>query len=962
MRHAAWLVLASVVAATPVCRAETDRPIGHWVFDRAGVRDHSVRDLAGRHDATITGDVKLVDRPVEALTFDGNTTSVEVKQFPASQLPREHVSAEAWVCLNRGTTWGGIVGYVQDNGSYEKGWLLGYNTSHFNFSVSTASKLPYLSSTTEFQPGTWYHVAGTYDGTELKIYVNGQLENSMPLTGRIAYPPEAIFQIGAYHDQNEFYRCDGLLHEVRVYDRSFSEAEVRTHYRARSRLFPRTVDPALGPYLQFVSQSTAHVFWETEQPCPSVVEFGPTRSLGNRVGDPAVKAIHRVTLTGLYPGKVYYYRITHVDREGEAVSSVYRFDTALNYALPDWPDRPNPYADDVRTQRDAKAAERIIAETGITKGYCLVLGCRDGRLAYELARRSELRITCVDTDPVRLGRVAQRLMKGGIYGWRVSVRRVASWDKLPFTKCFANLIVSESMTITGKDPVNAGEMYRVLRPGGVAYLGPFCDADGRPRPDEIQQWLQTAPFESSLAEDTDDPWAKIVRQPLDGTGQWTHQYGHPDNSANSRDDLQGASETGHLQVQWLGRPGADFGADRNPRMPAPLSVSGRLFHQGLDRMVALDAYNGAVIWSLEVPGLLRVNMPRDASAWCADEDYLYVAVRDKCWRLDSQTGDRSATYPVIERAGGERDLRWGYVATSNGKLYGSAVKQGAAYTNIWGGGGEGWYDGTSGPTTFKVCSDLLFALRPESGKTVWVHQNAAIINTTIAIGGGRVYFVECRHPQLAGQQSGRIGLPELWNDQHLVALDAESGEKLWEKSIDTADGIVVFYLSYGDERLFITSSAAGKYDLYAFDARNGSSLWHANHAWTGDNHGGHMQHPVVMPEIVYLEPCGYRVEDGSRVTDQMGRHGGCATYVGTAGALIHRGAGRQIAMWDVNSGKSTFWDSLRPSCWLSTVAAGGMVLSPEGGGGCSCANWLETSLGFVNSDDNGREGENARED
>jgi hypothetical protein len=69
--------------------------------------------------------------------------------------------------------------------------------------------------------------------------------------------------------------------------------------------------------------------------------------------------------------------------------------------------------------------------------------------------------------------------------------------------------------------------------------------------------------------------------------------------------------------------------------------------------------------------------------------------------------------------------------------------------------------------------------------------------------------------------------------------------------------------------------------------------------------------------------------------------------MGVGGALIHRGAGRRIAMWDLSSGKSTFWDSLRPSCWLSTVASGGMVLSPEGGGGCSCAHWLQTSLGFV---------------
>jgi outer membrane protein assembly factor BamB len=443
---------------------------------------------------------------------------------------------------------------------------------------------------------------------------------------------------------------------------------------------------------------------------------------------------------------------------------------------------------------------------------------------------------------------------------------------------------------------------------------------------------------------------------LKDAGLWTHQYGQPDNSANSRDHLQGASETGHLQVQWIGRPGADFGADRNPRMPAPLSVSGRLFHQGLDRMVALDAFNGTILWSLEVPDLLRVNMPRDASAWCADADSLFVAVRDRCWRLDAGTGRRTATYSVIETPGGKHDLDWGYVATSGGRLYGSAVKRGSAYRNIWGGGGEGWYDGTSGPTTFKVCSDLLFALQPESGTTLWTYRKGAIINTTITIGGGHVYFVECRHPDVTALDTGRIGLPELWSDQYLVALDAETGEKRWESRIDTEDGIVVFYLAYGDERLFVTSSAEGAYHLYAFDASDSKPLWNARHRWTANNHSGHMQHPVVMRELVYLEPCAYRVEDGKRITDQVGRHEGCATYVGTAGALIHRGAGRRIAMWDVESGKTTFWESLRPSCWLSTIAAGGMVLSPEGGGGCSCANWLQTSLGFVPTDGLGHDG------
>jgi outer membrane protein assembly factor BamB len=255
-----------------------------------------------------------------------------------------------------------------------------------------------------------------------------------------------------------------------------------------------------------------------------------------------------------------------------------------------------------------------------------------------------------------------------------------------------------------------------------------------------------------------------------------------------------------------------------------------------------------------------------------------------------------------------------------------------------------------------VCSEYLFALGKDTAERVWTYQKGAIINPTIAIGGRRIYFVECRHPKVTSPLSvangtgGRIGLAELWSEQYLVALDANSGRKLWEKGIDTADGIVVFYLSYGGERLFIASSAAGKYHLYAYDAGSGTALWDANHPWTSDNHSGHMQHPVVMENVVYLEPCGYNVKDGQRVTDQVGRHEGCATYIGTTGALIYRGKDRQIAMWDVKTGKTTCWNSLRPSCWISTIAAGGMVLSPEGGGGCSCAHWLQTSLGLLNKD------------
>ena len=52
-----------------------------------------------------------------------------------------------------------------------------------------------------------------------------------------------------------------------------------------------------------------------------------------------------------------------------------------------------PYKKDKMTSVYESAAENIINETGITKGYCLVLGCGNGRLPYELAKRTELKLS-----------------------------------------------------------------------------------------------------------------------------------------------------------------------------------------------------------------------------------------------------------------------------------------------------------------------------------------------------------------------------------------------------------------------------------------------------------------------------------------------------------------------------------------------------------------------------------------
>ncbi len=723
--------------------------------------------------------------------------------------------------------------------------------------------------------------------------------------------------------------------------------------RARAQM--AAVD--VGPYVQFSGPFTAVVRWDTAEGRDSIVEYGTTTSLGLRVHDAAMTTTHEMILTSLDYKTKYYYRVGYGSGAEEIFTDVHTFDNAINYTRVDYSNVSSPYPADSLSPLYQTAAAHIISQTGIKKGYCLVYGCGEGRLAFELAKRSDMMIVGVDTDTGAIRAGIDRLMQAGVYGARIKLRKVSSLDSLPFTKYFFNLIVSDRVLSEGKCVGSAAEVSRVLRPsGGTAFFGQPAGCPNELNEAELEAWLDAGGLAYATSKDDKGLWSKVVRRRLSGMGEWPRQYGNADNAAFAGETLEGATRTDHLLIQWIGSPGADFGADRNPRMPPPVMANGRLYHQGLDRILAMDSHNGVIYWSLEIPGLLRVNAPRDGGYVCADRDGIYVAVDDDCWYLDGDSGLRTMTYKLDENG-----LEWGYVAVSKDTLYGSAQLDGAHYANIW--GGAGWYDHRSDPgATAKVCSKYLFADYKSIGTRVWTYDSAdadkgIIINSTITISGGRIYFVESRDPEVERHPSGQVGISDLWDVQYLVALNADTGAILWQQPISPVEGVPVFYLVYANNTLILVSSnsSTSKYYLYAYDADTGKAKagWSSNpvsHTWTTDNHGGHIQHPVVIGNKLYLEPKGYNIDTGADLGVTIGGRSGCATRAGTTGALVYRGSGRQVAMWDISSGAVTAWDKVRPSCWLSTIPAGGMVLSPEGGGGCSCNEWFQTSMGFVRSD------------
>ncbi|MCF8265691.1 MAG: fibronectin type III domain-containing protein, partial [Melioribacteraceae bacterium] len=80
-----------------------------------------------------------------------------------------------------------------------------------------------LTSSSTLQTGQWYHIAGTYDGTNMKVYINGAQDASNSQSG--SFTSNSTFYLATNDGSGRF--LDGTLDEVRVWNDARTETEIR---------------------------------------------------------------------------------------------------------------------------------------------------------------------------------------------------------------------------------------------------------------------------------------------------------------------------------------------------------------------------------------------------------------------------------------------------------------------------------------------------------------------------------------------------------------------------------------------------------------------------------------------------------------------------------------------------------------------------------------------------------------
>ncbi len=153
----------------------------------------------------------------------------------------------AWIKTSN-NTWG----YIFDKG-FGEGYVLGIYPQRGGL-VFLKVKKAFAQPEIKVTDGQWRQVVGTYDGKEVKMYINGWLVDQRPWVGKVPRTPYDL-TIGAYNltiaanRSNALSKAgasfNGLMDDVMMFNRALSDDEVQTLFKAQGGVLgPKLENPA----------------------------------------------------------------------------------------------------------------------------------------------------------------------------------------------------------------------------------------------------------------------------------------------------------------------------------------------------------------------------------------------------------------------------------------------------------------------------------------------------------------------------------------------------------------------------------------------------------------------------------------------------------------------------------------------------------------------------------------------
>jgi hypothetical protein len=210
----------------------------HLTFDKAGKQ---ALDKSPKKNHAAVHNAKFIakGRFGGAYSLDGKGDYLRIANSPSIEI-RNALTVAVWVKLHSF----GPKGYANENGyivnkgddywwnpAFGLGYSKGAQTPIFHVGSPRARQrgIRSVRGVTKLQPGKWYHLIGTYDGAEARLYVNGRLEKAQPFKGLMRNDRAPVLLGGGHLGSGEWgnqFTVDATIDEVMIWNRPLNVEEV----------------------------------------------------------------------------------------------------------------------------------------------------------------------------------------------------------------------------------------------------------------------------------------------------------------------------------------------------------------------------------------------------------------------------------------------------------------------------------------------------------------------------------------------------------------------------------------------------------------------------------------------------------------------------------------------------------------------------------------------------------------
>lgn len=167
-----------------------------------------------------------------ALHFDGTDDAVNCGSASSLNITGTKFSVEAWIYADAWNTnvFEGTIA-IKENNSTNGGFMFRAGAGgKLNFAIGDGASKTWteLTSSAIMNTSTWYHVAATYDGSKMRLYLDGVLVDSLSESLSIGGHGSTPLTIG-YHPTYTGRNWNGKLDEIRIWDTTLTKSMINAN-------------------------------------------------------------------------------------------------------------------------------------------------------------------------------------------------------------------------------------------------------------------------------------------------------------------------------------------------------------------------------------------------------------------------------------------------------------------------------------------------------------------------------------------------------------------------------------------------------------------------------------------------------------------------------------------------------------------------------------------------------------